>query len=179
MRNTYSLISLHFGQRSYCFYLEMLLINPPILLKLMFKAVNTESVQEIKKSLEERKIIRGIYLSCLKSSNIEKLMSFNVIFDQNQQLYTTAKSNLFFSLVHKNNSEKLIEFSKKYNFLEFKQPFFEFVKICISESKFVKAKKLLKLARGKGWFCNDYFSLKNEIKAKYGEDKEVKFEDFL
>ena len=146
----------------------------------MFRAVNTESEYEKKRSLSERLKIHDFYLFSLKSSNIDRFLSFNVVFDQNQQLFNTAKSNLFFSLVYKNKVENLLELSKKYNFLELKQSFFAFVRICLDEKKFIQAKKLLNLSKKRGWFCNEYFTLNQEIKVKCDlKEVNINFEDFL
>lgn len=149
----------------------------------MFRAVNTESELERRRFISERQKIHNLFISSSRSLNIEKFLSFNVSFEQNQSLYDNAKSNLLFGYVNKNKVETLIKFLDKHNFLESKQAFFEFIRICIEDSKFVQAKKLLNIAKSKGWFSNDYFELKKSVQnlyfGKIVNHKKPKFDDFL
>lgn len=159
----------------------------PFIFKLLiypvFRAVNTESELERRKFLSERQKIQNLYISSSKSMNIDRFLAFNVSFDQNQAFYNNAKSNILFSFVNKNKVETLLKFLEKYNFLESKQAFFEFIRICIDESRFIQAKKLLNLAKLKGWFCNDYFELKKSIESLYfgkkANSSKLCFDDLL
>lgn len=149
----------------------------------MFRAVNTESEFEKRRCLSERQKIQNLYISSAKSLNIDRFLSFKVSFDQNQPLYDNAKSNLLFSLVNKSKVENLLELSKKYGILESKQAFFEFVRMFIRDGKFVQSRKLINLAKTKGWFCNEFFELKNFIENEYFGGaklrKKVVFDDLL
>ncbi|ELA41448.1 uncharacterized protein VICG_01553 [Vittaforma corneae ATCC 50505] len=149
----------------------------------MFRAVNTESESERKRILFERTRIQALYFSVAKTLNIDKFVELKVQFEQNQGLYSAGKANLLFSLVRKTPMEKLEELIEKYGVLESKPAFFEFIRKCIENEKFVKAKKLLNMARTKGWWCNDLFDLENTIECKYFKGGKIKkkpvFKNFM
>lgn len=149
----------------------------------MFRAVNTESESQQRKIKLERTKILSLYLSALKTLKVEKYFELKVRYEQNQGFYTAGKCNLCFSLVRKTPFEKIDELIEKFCILESKHAFFEYVKKCIENNAFLKAKKLLNTARFKGWWCNDLFDLEKLIKLKYFEgevvNKKPKFEDFI
>jgi hypothetical protein len=149
----------------------------------MFRAVNTETEYERKRTQVERLKIKNVYISAVKTLNIEKYFELKVQFEQNQGFYLAGKSNLLYNLVRRSPLKNMDELIKKHNILESKLAFFEFVKKCIDNGLFVKAKKLLNCARIKGWICNDLFDFENQIEETYFKGqkmkKRCKFEDFI
>lgn len=133
----------------------------------MFKAVNTESETDKKKILQERAKIQAAYLAATKTLNIEKYLEMKIRFEQNESFYLTGRGNLLYSLVRKTSSDKLDEVIRKYDVLDTKLAFFEVARKCVEGGAFVRAKKLLNLARKKGWICNDLFDLEEEIRTGY------------
>lgn len=149
----------------------------------MFRAVNTESEHERKKIMHEKTKIQSSYLSALKTLNIDKFVDLKIQFEQNSDFYAAARANLLFSLVKKAPRSKLEEIYRNYSIQECKVALFEYARRSIEEGEFIKARKLLNLARKKGWWCNDLFDLEEVIEGKYfgrvGMKRKPIFEDFI
>lgn len=149
----------------------------------MFKAVNTECEAERKKAVLEKKKIQNTYLSALKTLDIQNYLEIKVVFEQNVGFYLVGKANLLHSLVRKASVEELDEIMEKYGIIDVKLAVFEAAKKFIGNGLFVKARKLLNIAREKAWWCNDLFDLEERIKREYFPGyklvKPCKFEDFL
>jgi hypothetical protein len=149
----------------------------------MFRAVNTESEHERKRIHYERIKIKNVYLSVTKTLNVEKYFEMKIHFEQNKGFYLAGKANLLYNLVRRTQINELDKMLEKYDILESKCAFFEFARKCIENGLFVRAKKLLNIARSKGWWCNDLYDLESLIESKCfsGEkvEKKVRFEDFL
>lgn len=132
----------------------------------MFRAVNTESESDRRRACLERQKIQNVYLSTLKTMKLSKLLSMEVRYEQNYNLLCNAKSNLLYGFVRRMSMGQLLE-SMECGFLESKVSFFEFVRKCIAEGNFIRAHKLLNLAKSREWVGNDYFELREEIGKKY------------
>jgi len=149
----------------------------------MFRAVNTESETERRKALQERAKIQSTYLSAMKTLDIEKYLEIRIQFEQNDGLYLAGKANLLYGLVRKTPVVKLDELVEKYRILETRLAFFELARRWIDNGMFVKARKLLNMARERGWWCNDLFDLEGRIEREYFPGlrlkKQPKFEDYL
>lgn len=133
----------------------------------MFRAVNTESENERRKESFEKSKIQTMYLATLKSLNIDKFLSLKINYERNQVFFESAKSNLLYSFVSKSPSEKIVEVLEKYEILKFKTPFFEFVRKTLEDENYLRAQKLLNLAKSNKWAGNDYFNLKTQIEKDY------------
>lgn len=149
----------------------------------MFRAVNIESEYEKKRASQEKHKIQEMYFSCLKTLCIEKFFNIRILFDQNRPFYETARSNLLYNIVRKTSLPVLEKVLQEYDITESKHAFFEFVRKCIDNSMFVRAKKLLNLARKNKWWCNDLFDLEKDIDKLYfsgiKKNENLKFNDFL
>jgi hypothetical protein len=133
----------------------------------MFKAVNTESEYEMKLAEYERRRIQKCYLSAMKNVKNTNFFNLQVKYENNQAFYTSAKSNLLCTYIWETSTEQIIQEIEKLKILDFKFPFFELVRKSIKEHNYIRAKKLLNLARSKKWTNNDYFDLKREIKKNF------------
>lgn len=99
--------------------------------------------------------------------NLAKMFSIEVRHEQNYGFFHSAKSNLLYSFVKKTPMDQLLGKIGTYGLLESKSALFELVRKCIGEESFIRAHKLLNLAKSKGWMGNDYFDLREEISRKY------------
>lgn len=149
----------------------------------MFRAVNTESESERRRIAAERQNIQANYLSATKTLNLDKFLDMKVMFEQNQEIYKIAKANLLFTFVRRTPLENVEGLINKYHVLESKPAYFELVRKYIKCENFIRAKKLLNLARSNGWICNDLFDLEKEITKKYFNDavsfKKPKLDDLI
>lgn len=136
----------------------------------MFKAVNTESENERRRAQFEKTRIQKSYLSALKTLNIDKFLAIKIHHEQNQAFYESAKSNLLYNFAAKSSSDAILKKVEEYGILNFKAPLFEFARKSLDEENFIRAHKLLNLAKHKKWTNNDYFELRKRMKSEYFED---------
>lgn len=140
----------------------------------MFKAVNTDSESQRKKISIENQRIRDLYMDTLQTLNIKKFLELQVLHSQNQPFYLKAKSNIMYNYVKCVDISILNENKEKYDFLEHKHSFFEVVEKNIRGGNFVRARKLLNLAKERGWLCNSLYSLASRIEDDYFAARLVK-----
>lgn len=133
----------------------------------MFRAVNTESENERRKSNFERQKIINTYFSTIKTLKLEKFFALNVCYEQNQGLYDNGKSNLLYNYVSRSSYDIILQNIDKYGILEYKSPFFEFIRKSIDNGYYIRAQKLLNIAAKKNWATNEYFALKDKLYSVY------------
>lgn len=133
----------------------------------MFKAANTDSETQRRKTSAEAQKIRDLYMEVLQTLDIGKFLEFRVMSDQNQPFYTRARSNLMYNYVKSTDVSVLNENRENYDFLDYRYAFFEVVEKNIGAGNFVRARKLLNVARERGWQCNSLYTLEREIESRY------------
>lgn len=133
----------------------------------MFKAANTDSETQRRKTSVEAQKIRDLYMEVLRTLDIKKFLEFKVQNDQNQPFYTRARSNLMYNYVKRTDVAVLNENKENYDFLDYRYSFFEVVEKNIAAGNFVRARKLLNMAKERGWQCNSMYSLEKEIENRY------------
>lgn len=139
-------------------------ISPGRISPCMFKAVNTESEAQQKKIQIERQKIRELYLAALADLELDAFLQFKVENDQNGEFYKKAQANLLYNYA---KAKALDDLDERLGFLECRDAFFEVAEKNIRARNFVRAKKLLNLARERGWFCNKLHDLQKRIEEEY------------
>lgn len=133
----------------------------------MFRALNTESASQKKKAAEEGIRIREMYMDYLFTSNLDALLSYPVQCEQNIPLMMKAKSNALTAHVKSEPIDRLNSQMEQLGLLEFRNPLFLLAEKNIQGGNFVRAKKILNVARDKGWFSNRLYDLSKRIEVEY------------
>lgn len=133
----------------------------------MFKAVNVESESDKRLCEFEKKRIEKSYLATLKTLNLDSFLATQIKYEQNLSFYKNAYSNLLVEYVSIKCDREILENLEKYKILEHTNSFFELLRKSIKNENFIRAKKLLNLAKSKNWMRNEYYDLKRELEQLY------------
>lgn len=139
----------------------------------MFRAINTESLLQKKKTNIERKKLKEVYMNACRTLNIKDFLKEKVVYESNEIFYRKAKVNLYIQII-KNISLEIFESMFNINELvEYEELLFLIGSKYISEKKYIRAKKILNIAIEKGWYSNKLFNLLETINKECNVDIKV------
>ncbi|ADM11253.1 uncharacterized protein Eint_031100 [Encephalitozoon intestinalis ATCC 50506] len=135
----------------------------------MFEAINSIDNKVIRKSEDHEKgMILLEYTKALKTLDIGSFLKYRVKHDVNLGLYKRASGYLISNYAIKKTLEEIELNMERYKLLEYKESVFIMARRNIMEKEnFVKARKLLNLAREKGFFCNELYELEELLNNEW------------
>lgn len=137
----------------------------------MFRAVNTDSELQKKERVQERKELIAAYTKCQNEGIIEPFMDKKVEYESNKGLLENGKSNLLCEFIRSGEIQEIENKIDEYSMIETKYPLFSLINRYLVEKRYIRAKKLLNIARAKGWYCNELYNTEAKLnKLVFGEE---------
>lgn len=135
----------------------------------MFEAINSVDSGVIKKSEEqERNMLVTEYNKALETLDIESFLRYRVKQDANIGLHKKGSSYLMANYTFKKDLEEVESNIEKYKLLDHRESLFNMARRNIMEAgNFLRARKLLNMARRKGFFCNTLYELEKLLCAEW------------
>lgn len=135
----------------------------------MFEAINSVDNKAIKKSEDhERAILLMEYNKALKDLDISSFLRYRVKHDVNLGFYKRASGYLISNYTAKKALEEVEQNIERHKLLNYRESLFNIARRNIIErSSFVRARKLLNIAREKGFFCNELYELEELLTAEW------------
>ncbi|AFM98008.1 hypothetical protein EHEL_031120 [Encephalitozoon hellem ATCC 50504] len=135
----------------------------------MFEALNSVDNKVIKKSEDnERNMLLAEYNKALETLDISLFLKYRVKYDVNLGLYRKALGCLISNYTAKKTLEEVESNVEKYRLLSYRESVFNIARRNIVEkSNFVRARKLLNVARENGFFCNELYELEELLNSEW------------
>ncbi|AFN82730.1 hypothetical protein EROM_031080 [Encephalitozoon romaleae SJ-2008] len=135
----------------------------------MFEAINSVDSKAIKKSEDhERAMLLMEYNKALKDLNVGSFLRYKVKHDVNLGLYKRASGYLISNYTAKKALEEVEQNIERYKLLNYRESLFNMARRNIIErNNFVRARKLLNIAREKGFFCNELYELEELLTTEW------------
>jgi hypothetical protein len=128
----------------------------------MFTPLNKEtSKKRLKSMLKERRMIKEIYYKFLINMDIDNVFNIKTEYDENRDILYQVKEYALFNLVDKfiDKVDPL-----KYDIFSYKKAAFLYIHSILKKKEYVKAKKMLNICKEKGYECNEYYELVDEVR---------------
>lgn len=130
----------------------------------MFTPLNKEtSKKRLKSILKERRMIKEVYYKFLVNMDIDTIFSIKIEYDENSDILYQVKEYSLFNLVDK--SVEGVD-PVKYEIFNYKKAAFMYIQNVLKRKEYVKAKKMLNICKEKGYECNEYYELVDEVRKK-------------
>lgn len=129
----------------------------------MFTPLNEEHNSEKLKEIEkEKEKIKRIYYLFLLNKKLEDVFSYKLVHEENLNLLDRVKEYALYN--HIRSGKRKINLD---DVVGYKRPLLEYIETLIRDGLFIKAKKLLNVAKEKRFTCNKYYELLRRIKKEY------------
>lgn len=134
----------------------------------MFVPINSRNAEAIRKSEEEERTnLRRAYIEALSTLNIDSFLRCKPKHEANLGLYNQATRYLIFNYSSKKELCEIESNISKYGLLNYKESLLNMAKKNIETESFMKARKLLNIARERGFFCNMLYELEEQLRKEW------------
>lgn len=134
----------------------------------MFAAINSTGSENTRKlEEEERTRLRNKYNETLLTLNLGPFLELRPVHDINLGFYNRALRYLVFNYTFQKSLEEIEQSMSRYRLLEYKEAIFNIARKHIEAERFVRARKLLNIARDRGFFCNMLYELEGQLEDSW------------
>ncbi|KMV66483.1 hypothetical protein M970_031140 [Encephalitozoon cuniculi EcunIII-L] len=127
----------------------------------MFEAINSVDNRVIRRSEEQEKgTLMAEYNKALRTLDVGPFLKYRVKHDVNLGLHRKATGYLISNYTIKKTLEEVESNVERYRLLDHRESLFNMARRNITEARnFVRARKLLNIARERGFFYNELYEL--------------------
>jgi hypothetical protein len=134
----------------------------------MFVALNSKPDENERKSeREERKELVTLYNRALETLEVDSFISHRLKHETNRCVYNKGREYLLFNYSLRKELKEVEENIEKHRLTEYKYALFCLVKRNIENANFIRAKKLLNLARDRNYHTNALYELEKLLRRQW------------
>lgn len=131
----------------------------------MFAPLNEDlNPERLKDIAREKKILTKLYYNYFLNRKPESILNFKLENEENKIFYNLIKENVLFNVVRGKNKKVKLDVGEV---IQFKRVLLEYIDKLIDEKEFIKASKLLNVAKRENYCCNKFYKLKERIRREY------------
>ncbi|KAF9761563.1 hypothetical protein NGRA_2559 [Nosema granulosis] len=131
----------------------------------MFTSLNEEfSIEKTREIEKEKKKIKKSYYTYLINRKIDDIFNYELVHEENLHLFERVKEYTLFNHIRSGRKKINIE---AYNLTRYEKALMEYVELLINDGMFIKARKLLNIAKEKKYLSNKYYELEERIRKEY------------
>lgn len=130
-----------------------------------FKAVNTDTDKQRRDTARERQTLTALYAAALISGDITSFLAYKLECEPNRAFFAGARANLLCNFIASHPLSDSIAKATEWGLAETRRPLFALAERCLEAREPVRARKLLNLARERGWLCNELYELEDALEG--------------
>lgn len=129
----------------------------------MFTPLNEEHNPEKLKEIEkEKNNLKRLYYLSLLNKKPEEIFSYELVHEENLHFLHRVKEYSLYNYIK--SGKKKINLD---DVIGYKRPLLEYIETLINDGQFIKAKKLINIAKDKKFTCNKYYELQRRVRKEY------------
>jgi hypothetical protein len=129
----------------------------------MFAALNTHPSDTDRRLQEERTRISTLYNSALHTLDIAPLTAYSPRHEENRTFYNRAREYILFNYTSERPMQEVEENIEKYRLTESRDALLCLARRSMEAARFIRARKLLNLARERRYHCNTLYELERTL----------------